>query len=333
MSKHRKHHRNLKPIVPVLLILLLSGLLFYEIRIAQDRQQEYRHRAAQSTRTAERATANWQGKTYYLRTDLECYALLGIDSLEPVAQAGTNPSQCDFAAVAVLDKKNERWHLLMLNRDTMCNVPMLSAQGKTLGSRHQQLALAHTYGSGSGDSCRNTVQAIENLLYGISLDGYIRISVGSIGRLNDAVGGVTVTLRDDLSALDEAMVPEATLTLDAEQAEHFVRARSGLEDSTNLNRMERQRDYLTGWLEAAGAYADENGGLSTLVEQLSGELYSDMSIYRISSLADAAIRYPFPEIRSPGGTIRKGTQFIEFEADENELQQTVIDLFYTLEKE
>lgn len=336
MSKHHRRRRyrfNAKNLVPIAIIVLLAGLLFYEFRQVEAKNQEYQNRANQAAHTQERMTASWQGQTYYLRNDVQAYALLGIDRLESTEQGGTNPSQCDFAAVIVLDEKAGKWDLLMLNRDTMCNVPVLSAQGKNLGSRHQQLALAHTYGSGSGDSCRNTVQAIQNLLYGVPLNGYVRLSMDSIGQLNDAVGGVTVTLRDDFSEFDETMVPDAAVTLTGEQAELFVRARGGMKDPTNLNRMERQKEYLTGWLQAAREYATQNGGLGALLEQFSGAIYSDLSIYRISELADTAIGYPSPRILSAEGTAVEGRQFIEFNVNENALQQTVIDLFYTLEKE
>lgn len=333
--RHRKRHYRFdaKNLGPIAVILLLAGILFYEFRQAEAKNQEYQSRANQVSQIPERISANWQGQTYYLREDIQAYALLGIDRLESTDQGGTNPSQCDFAAIIVLDEKAGKWDLLMLNRDTMCNVPVLSAQGKSLGSRHQQLALAHTYGSGSGDSCRNTVQAIQNLLYGVPLNGYVRLSMGSIGALNDAVGGVTVTLRDDFSEFDETMLPDTTVTLNGQQAELFVRARGGMDEPTNLNRMERQKEYLAGWLQAAQSYAAQNGGLGTLIEQFSGAIYSDLSIYRISELADAAIQYPSPDIQTVDGTAVKGTQFMEFNVNETALQQTVIDLFYTLEKE
>lgn len=322
-NKHYPHRRS--SILPVLLILMLGAGLFWELRQADRRTKELQAIAAQAAVEKERPSAVWQGKTYYLREDLKKYVLIGIDENETQAnKGGTNPSQADFVAVLVVDEANKNWSLLQLNRDTMCNVPLLSAQGKAIGSQRQQLALAHTYGADSSGNCRNTVQAVENLLYGVPMDGYIRIRMDAIAKLNDAVGGVTVELQDDFTEFDEDMYPGAVLTLSGNQAELFVRARAEMPDATNLNRMERQKQYLSAWVEKAR----EAENPSAVIEGLSNDLYSDLSIYQISGLADKLKAYPVPELRSPSGTAKKGSSFVEFEVSEEALQQQIIDLFY-----
>lgn len=327
MSK-RKHHRKIK-LLPILVLLLLSSALIWELTQTEKRSRELQAIAAQATITKEHVSAVWQGKTYYLREDLRKYVLIGIDeNKEQSEQGGTNSSQADFIAVLVADEAGRSWSLMQLNRDTMCNVPLISAQGKAIGSQREQLALAHTYGTGSGDSCRNTVQAVENLLYGVPMDGYIRIRMDTIAKLNDAVGGVTVTIADDFSQYDESMVPEAVVTLNGQQAELFVRARSGMPDATNLNRMERQKQYLCAWVDAA----KKCDNVSAVIEGLSGDIYSDLTIYQISDLAGKLQDYPAPDILSPLGTAKKGKSFVEFEVNEEALQQQVIDLFYVLKE-
>ena len=62
--------------------------------------------------------------------------------------------------------------------------------------------------------------------------------------LNDLAGGVTVTLEDDFSAADPAMTKGATLTLQGDQAEIFVRRRRDIGEGTNEARMVRQEEYL-----------------------------------------------------------------------------------------
>ncbi len=62
--------------------------------------------------------------------------------------------------------------------------------------------------------------------------------------INDAVGGVTVTVLDDMTSADPALEKGAEVTLQGKQALTYVRTRRGLDDSTNLHRMERQRQYM-----------------------------------------------------------------------------------------
>ena len=51
-------------------------------------------------------------------------------------------------------------------------------------------------------SCENTLNAVENLLEGADIEYYVAMNMDAIGILNDALGGVTVTLEDDFTAAD-----------------------------------------------------------------------------------------------------------------------------------
>ena len=134
--------------------------------------------------------------------------------------------------------------LHMLNRDTMTKIQILGVRGDVAGTFTGQLALAHTYGSGERDSCLNTTEAVSNLLYGVGIDHYISITMDGVAILNDLVGGVEVEVMDDFSSIDSTLVQGETVTLMGNHALTYVRTRGGLEDSSNLHRMERQRQYL-----------------------------------------------------------------------------------------
>ena len=70
-----------------------------------------------------------------------------------------------------------------------------------------------------------------------------------IGKMNHAIGGVKVTLEDDLSKEDPAMKKGATLTLTDSQAEIYLRARMSVGQGLNTERMARQHTYLTAFLD------------------------------------------------------------------------------------
>ena len=106
------------------------------------------------------------------------------------------------------------------------------------------MALAHTYGSGGSDSCLNAVKAVSRLLGGVKIDHYMTLTMDGVGKINNLVGGVTVTMLEDFSELDPAMKKGETVTLKGEQALLYVRTRQGIGDQSNLSRMERQRQYL-----------------------------------------------------------------------------------------
>ena len=80
--------------------------------------------------------------------------------------------------------------------------------------------------------------------------------------LNDLVGGVTLEVLDDFSGIDDTLVQGETVTLKGQQALTYVRSRGGLEDSTNLHRMERQRQYLSALQGQLSSKAQSDDGFT-----------------------------------------------------------------------
>lgn len=272
----------------------------------------------------------YNGTAYAKKEDLETVLLLGVDKFEGETPEGyINNQQADFLLLLVMDKQNETCTPIQLNRDTMTQIQVLGVTGEPAGTMTGQLALAHTYGSGEEDSCENTVLAVENLLYGVGIDHYVSLTMDGVALLNDLVGGVTVEVLDDFSSIDDSLVQGETVTLKGQQALTYVRSRGGLEDSSNLHRMERQRQYLAalqGQLSSK-AQSDEGFTLEALL-QLNEYLVSDCTVEQLSDLGDSLAAYQVSDILTTPGDAQEGEEFMEFTVDESALQQLVMDVFY-----
>jgi LCP family protein required for cell wall assembly len=186
--------------------------------------------------------------------------------------------------------------------------------------------LAHSYGDGLKKSCNNTVDAVKGLLNNIQIDGYYSLNMDGLALINDALGGVEVDVTTDLSDVDEEMVPGAHLTLSGKQALTFVRSRAGVEDETNVSRMARQQAYL-------------NGLLKKLPEQTSDTLSSildcayDYSVTNIGSQTFVDLMEDMQNYTHLENAQIQGESVIEdehwaFYADEESLQQLILQLFY-----
>ena len=239
-----------------------------------------------------------------------------------------NNQQADFLLVLVIDEQAQTCTPIQLNRDTMTQIQILGVTGEPAGTFTGQLALAHTYGSGEEDSCENQVLAVSNLLYGMEIDHYISMTMDGVALLNDLVGGVTVEVMDDFSGIDDTLVQGETVTLLGEHALTYVRSRGGLEDSTNLHRMERQRQYLAGLQEQMKKASQEVGFTLDVLMQLNEYLVSDCTINQLSALMENLNTYEVGEILTTQGEAKVGEEFMEFTVDEEALQQLVMDVFY-----
>ena len=276
-------------------------------------------------------TISVDGVEYFPRQDITVVMALGIDEEGPVVSSGSyrNHGEADTVMLLILDHAEESIRVLCLNRDTMVHMPVLGIDGRDSGiTTYAQLALSHTYGKGLEDSCENTKKTISALLGNIVIDHYIAMNMDGIAVVNDAVGGVTVNITDDFSAVDPSL-PMGEVKLLGEQALSFIRTRKDVGNQLNISRMNRHQHYIESLLEAMKSKLKEDDAFSTQVyEELSSYMVTDCSVKVISRLMERCSGYTLKEIVSPAGENILGEEYYEFYVDEEELDALVIRLFY-----
>lgn len=270
------------------------------------------------------------GALYRLRDDVDTFLIMGVDQFSGVlTDESYNNDQCaDFLLLLVIDHAAKECSAIQINRDTMAEVSVLGVGGKKTGTLTQQITLSHTYGTGGSDSCRNTARAVSGLLGNLTIDHYACLTMDAVAALNDLVGGVTVTVEDDLTAIDPAFVQGTTLTLKGDQALRYVRHRSELADSSNASRMKRQEQYLNALYPAVLDYVAQNQSFPTdAVTTLSRYTTTDFSATELERTIETLSTYRYGSIYRPDGTYQVDTH-VEFVPDMADLQNIVIDLFY-----
>ncbi len=270
----------------------------------------------------------FDGQAYIPKEQITTLLLLGIDNEGKMKSSGIyyNEGQNDFNALLVLDESTDTYTLLQINRDTMTAVQRLGVDGTVAGTYTEQLALAHTYGDGMEASCENVVTAVENLLYGIEIDHYFAMNMTAVELMVDAIGGVTVTIRDDFSAVDDTMVQGETMLLNGAQTVTYIRARKDVGDQTNLSRSERQRDFLYQLL--AGMQSKKSIALSELIN-VADYILTDLSATRLNRLFEKICDAECLDIITPDGEAVQGEEYMEFYTNDDSLKEMVISLFYT----
>ncbi len=187
------------------------------------------------------------GKIYELSHEMSTYLVMGTDNSgneEADERKDYVGSMADFMLLLVVDDTDQTYQYIQLNRDTITEVPFLLADGTSYASADIQMCCAHAYGGSKMESCENTEKTVSMFLHGIPIDGYYALKMDAIPELNHAVGGVTVTIEDDFTAIDPEMKPGATLKLSDEQAYTFVHNRMDIGDGENTSRMRRHRAYI-----------------------------------------------------------------------------------------
>ena len=313
-------------ILILVLVVLYSGLRILESTVL--------HSGAGETDNYQSRTVVRDGVEYYPRQDITVVMVLGIDESGPVKSSGSymNPGAADVVLLGVFDEANQTCDILQLNRDTMLKMPVLGLGGRKAGTYFGQLALAHTYGTGLEDSCENTMQAVSDYLYGITIDHYVAMNMDAIAILNDAVGGVTVEVTDDFSQVD-ATIGKGQVTLNGQQALHYIRSRQGLGDQLNVSRMARHREYAQGFMESFRTAREASAEfLVKTYDAMIPYMVTDCTVTTISGFVDRYSDYTVNPPVTPEGESVMGEEFYEFHADEQKLDDLILGMFFAPKK-
>lgn len=275
----------------------------------------------------------YHGEKYRYNEDLITILFMGIDTKLQGTKMGTIGAngQADTLLLAVIDSKKGEISLINISRDSMVDVNEYNVEGQFLDTKRMQVCLAYAYGDGKEKSCLNTVDAVSRLMYGMPIHAYAAIDYSGIAVLNDAVGGVTVEVSEDLSMEDPKLTLGNIVTLSGEQAHTYVRSRNTeLLDSNNL-RMSRQRQYLQAFIQTAMEKMRRDITLPI-------SIYQDLSDYSVTDLTASEVAYLAPialesgvsenDMYSIAGEVVKGEEYAEFIPDEEELFELILDLFY-----
>lgn len=276
----------------------------------------------------------YRGEWYAPRGDVETVLVLGLDrsEAEDIPVSGEY-AQSDFILLLKIDRGAGSCKPILLNRDTIAGIQDFDQYGRPSGTYQAQLALAYAHAQAlTGNekaACKAAADAVSRLLYGVEIDHYVTLTMDGLMALNDLAGGVTVEIREDFSAVDPTLVQGESVTLRGEHALNYVRTRWWVGNSTNLERMERQREYLSGLQKQLSALADRDEGfiLDSLLE-INEHMGSDCTVEQLVQLAEDIRSFAMEDEISPEGEVTMGEKHVEFRVDEDKLRELVVREFY-----
>ena len=278
---------------------------------------------------------NDNGTEYvYRKADLTTLLLIGVDreglNAGESLTARSN-TQADFLLLIVLDRANKTVTPIQIDRDAIVPVNVYGVLGNLTGSREMQICLAQGFGKSLDANCRNTVTAVSGMLLGIPVDHYMVYDLSAINVLNDLLGGVTVTIEDDFSALDASMQVGSKVTLRGAQAELFVRARMSVGDGMNTSRLRRQRAYMESALNIVSEKSSiDSSFIQGMINGMEGYYASDMNRGYVVNLFNRALGYDVRPIRVTDGEHGVGKDgFMECYLNEESIKRMMLEVCFT----
>lgn len=275
----------------------------------------------------------YDGGVYDYNEDITTFLIMGIDKDDVVTRAieGTDGGQADSLFLLVIDPRKEALRIIGINRNSMTDVDIYDEYGRYQTTVVAQIATQHGFGDGMEKSCEYQVKAVSNMFYQLPIHGYAAINMSAIPTINDRVGGVDVTVLEDLTKWDKTLYKGAQVHLEGEHAFNYVKSRDiGIYGSNDM-RLDRQRQYLNGFIEQARMTSRENPNTAVeLFRAISDMMVTNISADEISYLAPLITNYSFDpdDLKIIEGETQKNGEFEEFIVDEDDLYKTILDVFY-----
>ncbi|MEV5150736.1 LCP family protein [Streptomyces werraensis] len=194
-------------------------------------------------------------------------------------------ARSDTALVMHIPEGRKEAVAVSIPRDTLVTRPACSKQDGSDVPAAERVMFNSIY-SQVGPAC--VVKTVEQMS-GIRMDHYMEIDFAGFKDLVDAIGGVTVTvdqdIRDTSSGLD---LTAGTHKLDGTEALAFVRTRHGVGDGSDLGRIGLQQQFMLALLSEIKRQ-DLFGSPTktyTIADQLTSALTTDSELASLTKLAE-----------------------------------------------
>lgn len=276
---------------------------------------------------------NWQnrveydGVEYRRRTDVKTILFLGVDNAytsEFGAGLVGNNGRSDVIMLFVVDTKTKTTELLTVSRDTITEVDVYDGLGELQYSAPMQITLQYSFGNSAKRSCFLTQRTVSELLYDTRIDGYFSLTMDGIPVIVEELGGVTLTLPEDYSYIDPAYTKGATVTLDGDAAERFIRYRDITVMGSNETRSQRLTFLATEVFRQIKNVPDLEEAVNRLMSVAGDYIETDLDGETLKLLAGSTVT----ETCKVPGEVVEGELHNEYHVDEQGLRELVIRLFY-----
>ncbi len=272
-------------------------------------------------------TVLYDGKHYRYNDKLRIYLFMGIDNDDPVAPAknGLEGGQSDAMFLMALDDDRQKMDIIAINRNTMVPVDVYDTEGNFLVRMPLQICLQHGYGDGMKLSCMRSTEAVQRLFGYIPISGYLSLNMGGFASINDAVGGIELTPIQSINWLDAGIEEGQTITLDGKQAYAYMRYRDINESGTSDQRLERQKQYISAFIEKI---MNDRSLANKMITEGSDYIVASIDLPKIVDSAKDMKFETDGDIYSLIGETRLENGYESFYPDENELIKLIINVFY-----
>lgn len=267
------------------------------------------------------ADAYYDGNAYEYNEDLVNILLIGVDKDKNSKKA---QSQADVLYLVSIDIETQKANILAISRNTLADIDIYDMNGEYFATDNKQICYSFAYGKDGNHSSELTAKAVSRLLYNVNINGYYTIYMDAIDDIVNAVGGVSVTIPEDMTSKKSSWKKGKTVLIKGSDARLYLTSRG----ETNHPRYQRHMDFITKFIDRAKTACLKDLSLPLkMYNKLASRTVTNVDSTSAVYLASEAVKASFKIHQIPGKSGFDGT-FETFEVDEEKLYKMVLDVFY-----
>lgn len=276
----------------------------------------------------------YNGKQYQYNSDVINILCLGIDKDIPIEEKRDTGSEglADAVILASINTEEDKLTFLAVPRETIVPVKLVDTAGNFVRTENKQITLQYAYGQTAKKSCELMIDAVSNLLFQLPIQRYCAINFQALPALNDAIGGVDLVSIETVHWWNGSFYEGQQLHLEGQSALDYVRQRDETIPKSSMGRLERQKQYITCYLEQAKEAVSKDLTLPVkMFQSLTENMCTDVTVADITYLVPELLEMDISldNIGMVPGEVITGGEHEEYHVDTEALKQLVVETFYT----
>lgn len=372
MAERKKRRKNkifrvfvgmLEGILALVLLLGLAGIYFYksgEIALrassaTQSPVMEVEMEEIQRIRTAYESkvqkTLPWQEDwvaygdgVYAYNQDCMNFVIMGIDRSGELDKetklSDWSAGQADAIFLLSLDNHNKKISVIGIPRNSMVDVEIYNEQEECIDTIYNQICLQYGYAGGGELGLQKMKDSVSGMLYGLPIHGACAVSYDAIGVVVEALGGIEITLSEDMTGYQKDYAAGSNVLLTGKNIMPYLRYRDNTKLGSPTTRLTRQKEFLkTAMSKTIQEIKKRPSIVSEIYQAIIPYMNTDITLDKAVYLAAEALDYSvtdssFYQLTGVDKQVdfenaQKAEDFYDdYYLDEEKLKETVMEVFY-----
>ena len=253
-------------LLTVLLIVLFAGIAVYAVYVTGGRALQSSAASSKPTLFEEDTdrlkeeygignVIAWQddwisynGKVYEYCKDNLNFLLLGIDcggELSSITDLSNwEAGQADAIFIVSINQSKSTISIIGIPRNAMVNLNIYDESEQISQNLYNQICLQYGYAGGGELGLEEMKRAVSELMYGLPIHGACAVSYDAIKVVTDKLGGIEVTVPDDMTEYVPDFTVGSVHTLTSDNIIWYLQYRNVAEIGSPTVRLMRQKEFL-----------------------------------------------------------------------------------------